>query len=186
MGVTDGMRIHIYDGDPNSIIAELERTEGALATGIKKFELTDEEYAKKPGTARQFLSKLKMQRPDLFKEGPGSSVSTESKADFESMPFKLGSRCEIKGTHLRGKVAWIGTISHGLQQKYVATEFKPKTNMYCGVALDDPVGNFNGTDLDGTVLFECDCSRRGMLVHVDDLDVNDAYVPLDPFDLDEI
>eukprot|EP01055_Gregarina_sp_Pseudo9_P005777 Gregarina_sp_Pseudo_9__5776@NODE_85_length_4430_cov_44_276475_g77_i0_p3_GENE_NODE_85_length_4430_cov_44_276475_g77_i0NODE_85_length_4430_cov_44_276475_g77_i0_p3_ORF_typecomplete_len257_score23_45Ubiquitin_2/PF14560_6/9_5e16CAP_GLY/PF01302_25/7_7e08ubiquitin/PF00240_23/0_004DUF1040/PF06288_13/6_8e03DUF1040/PF06288_13/0_23_NODE_85_length_4430_cov_44_276475_g77_i013982168 len=187
LGVQDGMRIHIYDDDPNSMVAQIERDTDDISSGaVKKFELTDSEYAKKSGTAREFLSKLKGQRPDLFKnKESGTSVKTEA-LQASDMPFSLGSRCEVKNTSLRGKVAWIGQISDELLIKQVKVEQKSKKNMFCGILLDNAFGNFDGKDVDGTVLFECDVPRRGLLVHVDDLNVGDAYVPIDPFDMDEI
>lgn len=164
----------------------IELSAGPSLGSVKKFELTDDEYGKRSGTAREFLNKLKGQRPDLFTaKSAAEEVKTQSLAANE-LPFPLGSRCEIQNTSLRGTVAWIGQISSALRRKQIPVDREYSTNIYCGIRLDEPFGNFDGKDLDGKILFECDCPRRGILVHMNDLNVGDSYTPIDPFEMDEV
>eukprot|EP01057_Protomagalhaensia_wolfi_P003016 Protomagalhaensia_wolfi_Nauph_80__3015@NODE_308_length_2840_cov_551_307033_g231_i0_p1_GENE_NODE_308_length_2840_cov_551_307033_g231_i0NODE_308_length_2840_cov_551_307033_g231_i0_p1_ORF_typecomplete_len283_score55_10Ubiquitin_2/PF14560_6/1_2e08CAP_GLY/PF01302_25/7_1e03CAP_GLY/PF01302_25/6_7e06Cobl/PF09469_10/0_035Tfb5/PF06331_12/6_8e03Tfb5/PF06331_12/0_21DUF733/PF05306_11/0_14P2/PF07194_11/4_2e03P2/PF07194_11/0_5_NODE_308_length_2840_cov_551_307033_g231_i02931141 len=182
--VKDGMTLFVEDQDPQSILKSIgggtkEGTAGA-------FQLTDEQYGKRSGTAREFLSQLKQKRPDLFQKNL-QKVTVTKALEPDTLPFPLNSRCQIKQTQLRGSIAWVGEISDAMKHHYVQVSHGRETNIYCGVKLDSPVGNFNGVDPETkTVLFECDCPSRALLIHIDDIETGDQFSPLDTFELDEI
>eukprot|EP01056_Protomagalhaensia_sp_Gyna25_P003228 Protomagalhaensia_sp_Gyna_25__3227@NODE_2938_length_808_cov_83_292588_g2453_i0_p1_GENE_NODE_2938_length_808_cov_83_292588_g2453_i0NODE_2938_length_808_cov_83_292588_g2453_i0_p1_ORF_typecomplete_len264_score45_02Ubiquitin_2/PF14560_6/1e09CAP_GLY/PF01302_25/5_2e03CAP_GLY/PF01302_25/1_8e06Tfb5/PF06331_12/1_6e03Tfb5/PF06331_12/3_7e03Tfb5/PF06331_12/0_16ubiquitin/PF00240_23/0_1Cobl/PF09469_10/0_23_NODE_2938_length_808_cov_83_292588_g2453_i037792 len=182
--VKDGMTLFVEDQDPQSILKSLGGT-AKEATGAA-FQLTDEQYGKRSGTAREFLAQLRQKRPDLFQKNL-QKVTTTKALETDSLPFPLNSRCQIKQTQLRGSIAWVGEISDSMKHHYVQVNRDRETNIYCGVVLDSPVGNFNGVESETkAVLFECDCPNRALLVHIDDIETGDQFSPLDPFELDEI
>lgn len=136
---------------------------------VKKFELSEEEYAKRGETFRAFKDKLKLQGGDQ------KSPKLEEKLKEEEELIKniaVGNRCEVKiagKPSRRGTVMYIGT-----------TEFKP--GYWVGVKYDEPMGKNDGS-VAGKRYFECP-PKYGSFVKPHDVTVGDF--PEESFELDEL
>lgn len=139
------------------------------------YRMSDEEYNKRPGNARDFLRQLKAQRPELFQKS--ANAPTISSAELEEK-YPLGSRCQIgEATSLRGKIVWRGRISE-------AVTVAGNARMVVAIELDSPFGNWDGKD-GSNILVKTEKEGSLRLAPWQDVLVGD-FPELDPFDLDEI
>jgi tubulin-folding cofactor B len=135
---------------------QVNATKSVLGPGIgeddpnfKKFELTDEEYAKKKGTVKEFKQKNKLgQYADHNKElveqkerEAKEKIETEKKL-IESM--KVGDRCQVKVANAPTR---LGTVMY-------LGELVNKPGHFVGVKYDEPLGKNDGT-ADGKRYFQC-------------------------------
>ncbi|KAF8786798.1 tubulin-folding cofactor B-like [Argiope bruennichi] len=136
---------------------------------VKKFELSEEEYAKRGETLRAFKEKLKLQS-DEQKESFAEKKQKEEEDLIKNM--SVGNRCEVR---IAGKPTRRGTVM------YIGkTEFKP--GFWIGVKYDEPVGKNDGS-VSGKRYFEC-VQKYGGFVKPHDVVVGDF--PEETYDLDEI
>eukprot|EP00271_Cylindrocystis_brebissonii_P002278 TRINITY_DN12778_c0_g1_i1.p1 TRINITY_DN12778_c0_g1~~TRINITY_DN12778_c0_g1_i1.p1 ORF type:complete len:275 (+),score=40.98 TRINITY_DN12778_c0_g1_i1:213-1037(+) len=175
---TDGGRLHVVDFDPASMSAGgwLENT-----SLVQKFELSEEEYAKREGTYRKFKENKLAQDPSwtLAKEmaarkgeAPSQSGEENSAAFLAELAqhMKAGDRCEVDPGGRRGQVAYVGAVG-GLP-----------AGVWVGVHYDEPVGKNDGK-VNGKRYFDCPPSH-GSFIRPDKLKVGD-FPERDPFDEEE-
>ena len=78
---------------------------------------------------------------------------------------------------------WIGHPSDRLREKFGL----PPSQVIAGVYLDGPVGDFDGKDEEGKILFECkDSKDKYVLVPFLRLNIGDHLVPLQSQSKDEL
>ncbi|CAL1272632.1 unnamed protein product [Larinioides sclopetarius] len=136
---------------------------------VKKFELSEEEYAKRGETLRAFKEKLKLQSDEKMQ----NLVEKKQKEEEELIKnIIVGNRCEVR---IAGKPTRRGTVM------FVGkTEFKP--GFWVGIKYDEPVGKNDGS-VSGKRYFEC-VPKYGGFVKPHDVVVGDF--PEETYDLDEI
>ncbi|CAH1791766.1 unnamed protein product [Owenia fusiformis] len=138
----DGCRIHIVD---NTIKAgEFEDV-----SQVEKFELTEEEYLKRPDSVRAYKERMKLGRfaeisPEEKKRQEEEKEQKEKEEKERADSMKIGDRCEVtvpKQPTRRGEVLYVGT-----------TEFQP--GLWVGVKYDEPLGKNDGS-VKGKRYFTC-------------------------------
>lgn len=158
--VESGMEIHIIDTDPFSLSRGGGLTDTSL---IEKYKMSDEEYAKRPGTLREWIKKKKEVDPK-WKPGKtaGGLLGTNGGApegDVKESPpgpetvvgIELDSRCQVQPGGRRGVVKFIGEVAEQKAGGY-----------WVGVVFDEPVGLCDGT-AKGTRYFECETNYGSFL-----------------------
>lgn len=138
---------------------------------VKKFELSEEEYAKRGETFKAFKEKLKL--------GSGDHQSNEEaklkklKEEEELIKsISVGSRCEVR---VAGKPNRRGTIMYAGK-----TDFKP--GFWVGIKYDEPLGKNDGS-VAGKRYFDCSPNYGGF-VKPHDVIIGDF--PEETYELDEI
>ncbi|KAG0181454.1 hypothetical protein DFQ29_008236 [Apophysomyces sp. BC1021] len=137
--VENYMRLHVLDTNPHRIKNQF--TDTSL---VEKFELTEEEYAKRSDTVRAFKEGNKL--------GRFSAAAAEQKAAFANeneraaSNINIGDRCEIQmgdgsSVRRRGCVRFIGE-----------TQFQP--GLWVGIQYDEPMGKNDGS-VQGERYFTC-------------------------------
>ncbi|CAF1062756.1 unnamed protein product [Brachionus calyciflorus] len=130
---------------------------GEIDPNVQKFELTDEEYAKKRGTIKEFKQKLKLgQYSDQFadtvhqKEREKQEKLEKEKSLIGSM--SIGSRCKVS---LVGHPTRLGTVMY-------TGELTGKPGYFVGVKYDEPLGKNDGS-VDGKRYFQCSPNYGGFV-----------------------
>jgi tubulin-specific chaperone B len=106
---------------------------------FKRFELTDEEYAKKKGTIKEFKLRNKL--------GQYSDSQTQQSAQKEKIEsekraidqIKLGSRCKVATS---GAPTRLGTVMY-------LGQLENKSGYFVGIRYDEPLGKNDGS-VDGS------------------------------------
>eukprot|EP00096_Caligus_rogercresseyi_P010563 TRINITY_DN389_c1_g8_i1.p1 TRINITY_DN389_c1_g8~~TRINITY_DN389_c1_g8_i1.p1 ORF type:complete len:250 (-),score=80.55 TRINITY_DN389_c1_g8_i1:110-859(-) len=138
--VDSGLRLHVVDHSKS--VGEYENT-----VGVQKFELTEDEYAKRTDTVQSFLKRNQLGK---YNEEELKKLEEEKEAQVESdkklaSSMKEGDRCSITVpgniSDRRGEVKFIGDV-----------HFKP--GIWVGVQYDEPVGKNDGS-LEGKRYFQC-------------------------------
>ncbi|XP_053971660.1 tubulin-folding cofactor B [Hylaeus anthracinus] len=162
--IDDGMRVHIIDN--------FSRTDESL-NNIDKFEISEEEYAKRPDTVKAFLEKNKLGKYDeeKMKKKIEEKRQEEEAEAAAAQSCKVGDRCEVcvpNQPKRRATIMYVGK-----------TQFKE--GWWIGVKYDEPLGKNNGT-VNGKKYFECLPNYGGFIkpIHIK---VGDF--PEEEFDLDE-
>ncbi|KAI8584071.1 hypothetical protein K450DRAFT_221366 [Umbelopsis ramanniana AG] len=137
--IDDYMRIHVIDLNPHRLKNQYNDT-----SLVDKFELTEEEYAKRTDSVMAFKQRNKLGR--FSDEASESSQASEKAQEEASKVIHLGDRCEVQLTddatlRKRGSVRFIGS-----------TEFQP--GIWIGIEYDEPLGKNNGT-VQGVEYFKC-------------------------------
>ncbi|CAK9807457.1 Tubulin-folding cofactor B [Anthophora plagiata] len=162
--IDDGMRIHVIDN--------FFRNEENLSN-VDKFEISEEEYAKRADTVKAFLEKNKLGK---YNEEEMKRKEEEKKQEEEAEAAaaqlcKIGDRCEVyvpNQPKRRATIMYVGK-----------TEFKE--GWWVGVKYDEPLGKNNGT-VNGKKYFDC-LPKYGGFVKPMHVKVGDF--PEEEFDLDE-
>ncbi|KAJ3112810.1 hypothetical protein HDU96_004148 [Phlyctochytrium bullatum] len=165
----DFMTLQVVDTNPSRVRGAF--TDTSL---VEKYEMPDEEYAKRQDSVLAFKMRNKLGR---FSDAASASVSTKSDdASTNPVPtsIQVGARCQVlpdPSAPADGAFAKRGTV------RFVgATEFKP--GVWVGVEYDEPVGKHDGS-VAGVRYFECG-SRRGVMVRPARVEVGD-FPEEDPF-----
>ena len=147
----------VEDGHYIEVNASQSILIGEEDPNFKRFELTDEEYAKKKGTLKEFkiqnkLGKYSEQSNDLneAKQKMAQLKIDSEKSAIEAM--KVGDRCKVNapGAPTRlGAVMYLGPIDN-------------KTGYFVGVKYDEPLGKNDGS-IDGKQYFDCPPKYGGFL-----------------------
>ncbi|EFN89861.1 tubulin-folding cofactor B [Harpegnathos saltator] len=162
--VDDGMRIHVIDNF-SSTAEDLDR--------VKKFEISEEEYAKKTDTVKAFLEKNKLGKyneEDMKRKAEEKKHEEEAEEHLASL-CKVGDRCEVSVPNQpkrRATILYVGK-----------TEFKE--GWWIGVKYDEPLGKNDGS-VGGKKYFEC-APKYGGFVKPMHIKVGDF--PEEDFDLNE-
>lgn len=157
--VDDGMIIHVVD--PTIKVGEFEDL-----SKVEKFEISEEEYAKKSDSVRAFKERNKLGRfkeldPEEQKRQEEEKQRKEQENKERAEKMKIGDRCEVRIPNQptrRGTVKYIGL-----------TDFKP--GYWLGVHYDEPVGKNNGS-VGGKKYFECP-DKYGGFVKPENVEVGD-------------
>ncbi|XP_076165719.1 tubulin-binding cofactor B [Ptiloglossa arizonensis] len=162
--IDDGMRVHVIDN--------FSRTEENL-NNVEKFEISEEEYAKRADTVKAFLEKNKLGKYNeekMKKKVEEKSQEEEAEAAAAQL-CQVGDRCEVcvpNQPKRRAIIMYVGK-----------TEFKE--GWWIGVKYDEPLGKNDGT-VNGKKYFEC-LPKYGGFVKPIHIKVGDF--PEEEFDLDE-
>lgn len=169
---------------------------------VKKFELTDEEYDKRPGTYRAWkreqLAKDPNWKPKKLVDGKtvggkkfGLEGASEKKdgqeaeetndpdeilesVDEVKQKFKEGDRCEVYPGDRRGEVMFVGLIPQITNHSV--------NQVWIGIKYDEPVGKNDGS-VKGKKYFACE-KKYGAFVKPQNLKVGDFPVR-DDFDFSD-
>ncbi|XP_012231486.1 tubulin-folding cofactor B [Linepithema humile] len=162
--VDDGMRIHVIDNF-SSTTEDLSH--------VEKFEISEEEYAKKTDTVKAFLEKNKLGKyneEEMQKRAEEKKREEEAEERLASL-CKVGNRCEVfvpNQPKRRATILFVGK-----------TEFKE--GWWVGVKYDEPLGKNDGS-VGGKKYFECAPKYGGF---VKPLHVKVGDFPEEDFDMDE-
>ncbi|XP_029671556.1 tubulin-folding cofactor B [Formica exsecta] len=162
--IDDGMRIHVIDNF-SCTTEDLNR--------VEKFEISEEEYAKKTDTVKAFLEKNKLGKynEEEMKKKMEEKKREEEAEERSASLCKVGDRCEVSVPNLprrRATILYVGK-----------TEFKE--GWWIGVRYDEPLGKNDGS-VGGKRYFECPSKYGGF---VKPMHVNVGDFPEEDFDLDE-
>lgn len=161
--IEDFDTIHVTDLNPNG---ELVQNNLDDIAAVKKYEISEDDYLKRPNNVREFRKKL-MQDPEYkkkIKESQGPSYEEEAKL------INVGDRCLLGDGTRRGEVMYVGKC------KEMGFGF------FVGVRLDEPMGDMNGA-IGGKKYFECE-NNYGMMVRPNYVKVGN-YPPIDEFNENE-
>ena len=178
-GGSNGCEVHIRDNDPFSISAN-----GALEnlSLVAKYVMPDEVYDKLPNTLRAHIRKEREKDPN-FKvsvvnvpsdKKSSKKVYAPDSQDKPSTPvnavniYTPGSRCEVQPGGRRGLVKFFGPMA-GLAGSWV------------GVDLDEPLGQNDGTSIDGVKYFDCKGENYGCFAKTYNVQVGPQFTERDPF-----
>ncbi|KAG8042539.1 hypothetical protein G9C98_005173 [Cotesia typhae] len=140
---------------------------------VPKFEISDDDYSKRPDTVKAFLAKNKLGK---YNEEEMKQKEADKKREEESeiewtKNFNPGDRCEISvpsQPKRRGTIMYVGK-----------TDFKE--GLWVGVKYDEPLGKNDGS-VNGKRYFECPPKYGGF---VKPLYVKKGDFPEEDYDLDE-
>ncbi|KZC11597.1 PREDICTED: tubulin-folding cofactor B [Dufourea novaeangliae] len=173
--LSDGQRLlgsyPIDDGMHILVVDNFSRTQENL-NDVEKFEISEEEYAKRTDTVKAFLEKNKLGKYN--KEEVERKAERKKQEEAEAAAVQLchvGSRCEVSVPNQPKRRA---TIMYAGK-----TEFKE--GWWIGVKYDEPRGKNDGT-VNGKKYFECLPKYGGF---VKPLHVKVGDFPEEEFDLDE-
>jgi tubulin-specific chaperone B len=134
---------------------------------FKRYELTDEEYAQKKNTVKEFkkmnkLGQFAEENKDLaaLKEKAAKEKIETEKSLIESM--KCGNRCQVKIPNAPTRV---GTVMY-------LGPLDGKPGYFVGVKYDEPLGKNDGSTPDGKRYFQC-LPNYGGFVKPDSVTVGD-------------
>lgn len=159
LGIENFDTIHVTDLNPNGILVQNNIDD---VSTVKKYEISEEDYLKRPNNLREFRKKL-MKDPNYKKkvlESQGPTYEEEAKK------IKIGDRCLLGDGVRRGEVKFIGKckeMGHGF---------------WVGIQLDEPMGDCDGT-LKGKKYFDCN-PNFGIVVRPNYISVGD-YPVVDEF-----
>jgi len=167
-GIQSGQIIHIIDTDPYSFSKD-----GGLENVhlVKKYEMSDEDYDKRPGTLRAYKKEQLLKDPHFKFLPENRRVPLEPCGPETVEGWKVGDRCEVKVGGKRGEIMYIGDNKDVLPEGY-----------WVGIKLDEPYGKHDGK-VKGKRFFQCD-DKYGLVIRPDKVNVGD-YPELDDFDLDD-
>ncbi|CAD6227534.1 GSCOCG00001217001-RA-CDS [Cotesia congregata] len=162
--IDDGMIVHVTDN--------FMRLDDDLAN-VPKFEISDDDYSKRPDTVKAFLAKNKLGK---YNEEEMKQKEADKKREEESeiewtKNFNPGDRCEISvpsQPKRRGTIMYVGK-----------TDFKE--GLWVGVKYDEPLGKNDGS-VNGKRYFQCPPKYGGF---VKPLYVKKGDFPEEDYDLDE-
>ncbi|KAK3093722.1 hypothetical protein FSP39_019259 [Pinctada imbricata] len=164
--VDDGMRIHVVDHTVK--LGEYEDV-----SKVQKYEMSEDEYAKKRDSVRAFKERNKLGRfaemdPEEQKRKEEEKKQKEEESKKKSESMKAGDRCEV---HVPGQPSRRGAV------RYVGqTDFKE--GYWVGVQYDEPVGKNDGS-VQGKRYFECPAKYGGFVkpehVEVGDFPEEDLF-----------
>lgn len=136
IGLSNGWRIHVLDTRPREERLDLS------GDGVRKYELSADDYAKRPDSVLAWKKKNHLGR---FGDSASRTTSDSFQPDVEAAAdIKVGSLCDVRlksGTMSRGTVAYVGAVPD------------LPSGTWVGIKLDQPDGKNNGTVL-GHKLFE--------------------------------
>eukprot|EP00919_Chromeraceae_sp_WS-2016_P029145 GHVR01069104.1.p1 GENE.GHVR01069104.1~~GHVR01069104.1.p1 ORF type:complete len:201 (+),score=27.70 GHVR01069104.1:109-711(+) len=165
--IVTGSEVHVDDSDVHSLSALGAFTD---TSKVDKYEIAEEDYAKRNDTIRDHIMKLKQTNPEKF---PVKAPVTRPKTPENIRElYPLSSRCEVNPGGRRGVIAYVGPID-------------ADKGTFVGVCLDEPSGRNDGTHK-GKRYFECKGEGYGLFARHENVTVGD-FPELDPFSyLDEL
>jgi tubulin-folding cofactor B len=159
--VQSGNEIHVVDTDPFSLSKGGGLTDVTL---VKKYEMSEDDYAKRKGTVREFILKKKVEEAKKKEEEAAEESKTYGPETVQGIA--VGDRCEVTPGARRGSVMFVGEV-----ENFIA-------GFWIGVKFDEPVGraDFDGS-LNGIKYFDCSMGYgtfvRGTVLTVGDFPERD-------------
>lgn len=168
-----GDTLRVVDDDPHSASKGGWLEDVGL---VKKFELSDEEYRKRPDSYLAYKEKMRKTDPAWTMNRALAAKRGEKVAEVEASAVDVGEECEVEvGARVevrpggkRGAVRYVGRGLEGLPEGW-----------WVGVEYDEPVGKNDG-EVKGVRYFQCGKGYGG-LVRPSNLSVGD-FPPLDDFE----
>eukprot|EP00160_Parvularia_atlantis_P006170 Unigene15365_Nuclearia_a/m.45940 Unigene15365_Nuclearia_a/g.45940 ORF Unigene15365_Nuclearia_a/g.45940 Unigene15365_Nuclearia_a/m.45940 type:complete len:228 (+) Unigene15365_Nuclearia_a:86-769(+) len=147
--VEDYMRLHVIDSNPTRRVGEFSDV-----SAVPKYEMPEDEYAKRSDSVRAFKERNKL--------GRFADVAPDTADEYaeEAQAVHVGDRCEceVGDMQIRGTVRFVGKAQFALGH-------------WVGVHLDEPVGKNDGS-VAGTQYFSCP-DKYGIFVRPDRVKVGD-------------
>ncbi|KAK7103366.1 tubulin-folding cofactor B-like [Littorina saxatilis] len=137
--IDSGMILHVED-------KQLCAGEFDDVSKVEKFEIPEDEYAKRTDSVRAFKEKNKIGRfnPEAQKKKEEEQKQKEEEEKQQAATMKAGDRCQVR---VPGQPSRRGTV------RYVGeADFKP--GLWVGVQYDEPHGKNDGS-VAGKRYFEC-------------------------------
>ncbi|XP_078036553.1 tubulin-binding cofactor B [Augochlora pura] len=162
--IDDGMRIHVIDNFSHN---------EANVSDVEKFEISEEEYAKRTDTVKTFLEKNKLGKYNKEKAERKAEEKRQEEAaeEAEAKLCHVGDRCEVSVPNQPKRRATIMYVGK--------TEFKE--GWWIGVKYDEPLGKNDGT-VNGKKYFECSPKYGGF---IKPMYIKTGNFPEEEFDLNE-
>jgi tubulin-folding cofactor B len=132
---------------------------GESDPNFTRYELTDEEYAQRRNTAKDFLMKNKLgqyaaENKNLAELKERAAKEKRSNELILMGQMKVGSRCQVS---IASAPTRLGTVM------YLGPLGGDKPANFVGVKYDEPLGKNNGCTPDGTRYFECGDNYGGFV-----------------------
>ncbi|KAK9240342.1 CAP Gly-rich domain-containing protein [Lipomyces kononenkoae] len=165
-------RVHVDDTRPFS--SQENYTD---VTRVEKFELSQEEYAKRDDTVLAWKKRNQLGR---FAETASDHANfSNNAAEVEATGITVGKRCRVVGpSERRGVVKFVGPVP-----ELPSGRTDENDNVWIGVEFDEPVGKNNGT-IQGVKYFDSR-TNHGSFVRPDKVEVGDFPEINDLFDEDD-
>lgn len=146
--VEDGYYVHVESS---------QQPIGQDDPNFKRYELTDEEYAKKKGTVKEFKQKMKLGQYSDAKIESDEQRAQQAKEKLEAEKrmidtMKVGSRCKVTAANAPTR---LGTVMY-------LGELDKKPGYFVGVKYDEPLGKNDGS-VDGKRYFTCNPNYGGFV-----------------------
>lgn len=156
----DEKMLGFYPAEDNYYL-HVDAKQSIIATtedpNFKRFELTNEEYASKKNTVREFKAKMK-----LGQFAPGADALAQKKEEEKREKIEkekklldaisIGARCQVNSP---GQPTRLGTVMF-------TGEMENKIGYWVGVKYDEPLGKNDGS-ADGKRYFECSPKYGGFV-----------------------
>lgn len=158
----------IYNIDDEYVLEQLKD---------RKYKISEEAYAKRQDSMRNFLKKIREQKKKETTEQQYSEANNDtnctdkSKVTYDTELYKIGNRCRVLIGDRRGVLKFIGHL-------------KNKKEVYVGIDLDEPLGNSDGF-YQKDLLFECKGEKYGYLGLLSSIEMGD-FPPTDIFNMEEL
>lgn len=135
--IDDGMRLHVVDSFP--------RQEDDLSK-VEKFEISEDEYSKRPDTVKAFLAKNKLGKynEEEMKKKNEEKQKEDNIEEALAKSFICGNRCEV---NVPGQPKRRATIMYVGKPAF-------KEGWWVGVKYDEPLGKNDGS-VNGKQYFTC-------------------------------
>lgn len=157
----NGMRLHVID--------DFQISKEFNSENVQKFELSEEEYAKRGDSVKTFLMKNKLGKYN--EEYAKSKEEQEAQEKSLADNIKIGSRCKVTVSNAPTR---LGTVMY-------SGPLDGLNGYWIGIKYDEPVGKHNGT-VKGKSYFECP-DKYGAFVRPGCVLVGDF--PEEDYDLNE-
>ena len=118
-GAQENYTIHVYDQSGTAVYNEFDDV-----SKVEKFKISEEEYAKRDDTFRNFKKNMLAKNPN-FMNAQGESVYNDFMKE-EAEQLSVGQRCQTNAGARRGEIKFIGKVK-SLGAGY-----------WVGVSLDEP------------------------------------------------
>lgn len=144
----DGQALKVTDASPAGGGSHTDQYTDV--SQVEKFELTEEEYAKRQDTVRSFKERNKLGR---FAPRDASEQQPPASSEQPASRIPVGSRCEVGLEEMknRGTVRFVGPTSFGTG-----------SGEWIGVEYDEPVGKNDGS-VNGERYFSCRMKYGGFV-----------------------
>lgn len=163
-GPQEGYTLHVVDTAP-AAYGDLDDV-----SQVEKYQISEEEYAKRDDTFRKFKQEMQKKDPAFMKKS--ASKIPDDFQQAEAALVQPGVRCELVIGQRRGEVKFVGKVP----------ELAP--GFWVGVQLDEPTGDCDGA-VKGKQYFEVlGGAKFGLFVRPKDANYGD-FPPLDDFNPDE-
>jgi len=132
----NGCTVHIIDTDPGAAMRVSEYTD---VSKVEKYEISEEDYAKRSDNARNFKAQILAHQKATAP--PSAAEAPPPKQEADMTAFVVGARCKVFPGDRLGTVRWVGLL-------------EGKKSPWVGIELDEPTGKNDGS-VKGKKYFTC-------------------------------